>query len=138
MGKRGPAPWAPTDDERARVKAYAAGGATQEVIAKLLNRSVDSLDRYCRDELDDGQAEIVATIASIVVKKALNGDNGCCFFILKTRGGFSEKSAIELTGAGGGAVKFEQVRSDADAFLSRIAGLVARLGPPDGTGTPIA
>lgn len=128
MGKRGPKAWEPTADERSKVRLYAGLGMTQEQIGHLLGKSVDSLDRYCRDDLDAGKAEIIAKVAGSLVKKAMGGDTASAIFYLKTQARWKETSVQEHTGAGGGAIQIEQVSADADDFTRRIAGLASRGG----------
>lgn len=99
MAKTGPKPWEPTDDERRRVRLYAGLGMTQEQIGHLIGKSVDSLARRCREELDIGKAETLAKVAGTLVQKALNGDTTSAIFYLKTQGGWKETSVHEHTGA---------------------------------------
>ena len=90
MGKSGPAPWVPTDEERKKVRLYAGLGMTQEQIGAMLGKSVDSLDRHCREDLDAGKAEIIAKVAGSLVRKAMNGDTASAIFYLKTQARWKE------------------------------------------------
>lgn len=96
MGKRGPQPWEPTDEEVAKVRLYAGLGSTQEHIAAMLGKSVDTLTRNERtmDALRIGRAETIAKVAGTLVKKALNGDTTSAIFYLKTQGGWKETTLI--------------------------------------------
>lgn len=90
MGARGPKPWEPSDEERRRIRLYAGLGMTQEQIAVLIGKCVDTLAKACRNELDMGKAETLAKVAGTLVQKALNGDTTSAIFYLKTQGGWKE------------------------------------------------
>jgi hypothetical protein len=104
MGKRGPQPWKPTEDERRLVEHYVAIGYTQPQIAALMGKSEDSLQRYCRDELDLGQLKVNAKIGGKLFQKAMSGDTASLIFWAKTRMGWKETDRLEHTGPGGGAI----------------------------------
>ncbi len=92
MGARGPKPWQPTAEEIAKARLYAGLGATQEHIAALIGKSVDTLTRneaVCA-ALREGRAETLAKVAGALVRKALNGDTASAIFYLKTQGGWRE------------------------------------------------
>lgn len=91
-----PTPWLPTDQERQRIRLYAGLGLTQEQIASLVGKSVDSLTRHARKELDDGKAETIAKVAGNLVQKALKGDTASAIFYLKTQAGWRETSNVNL------------------------------------------
>ena len=90
MGKRGPAPWQPTDEERRLVQHYVSIGYTQPQIAALLDKSEDSLQRYCRRELDLGALVVNAKIGGKLFQKAMDGDTGALIWWSKTRMGWRE------------------------------------------------
>lgn len=90
MGKRGPAPWKPTDEERRLVEHYVALGYTQPQIAALMGKSEDSLQRYCRAELDLGQLRVNAKIGGKLFQRAMSGDTASLIFWAKTRMGWRE------------------------------------------------
>jgi hypothetical protein len=94
MGKRGAKPWEPTEQERKKVRLYAGLGMTQEQIGALIGKSVDSLDRYCREDLDTGKAEIISKVAGSLVRKAMNGDTTSAIFYLKTQARWKETHLI--------------------------------------------
>jgi len=101
MGKRGPQPWQPTDEEVAKIRLYAGLGSTQEHIATMIGKCVDTLfknDR-AREAMDVGRAETLAKVAGTLVKKALSGDTTSAIFYLKTQGGWKETTVNEHSGA---------------------------------------
>ena len=100
MGKRGPQPWEPTTEDVAKIRLYAGLGSTQEHIAAMLGKSVETLHKHdaINEALAVGKAETIAKVAGTLVKKALNGDTTSAIFYLKTQAGWSEKSLLELQG----------------------------------------
>ena len=53
-------PWQPSEDDRKRIRLYSGLGLTQEQIAAVFGKSVETIVKYCRDELDAGKAETIA------------------------------------------------------------------------------
>lgn len=98
MNKRGPKPWEPTEDEIAKIKLYASVGLTQEQIAALIGKSVDTLTRRANvvEAMAVGKAEVMAKVAGKLVQKALAGDSASMFFYLKTQGGWRETNRQEI------------------------------------------
>lgn len=124
-GKTGPKPWSPSAADRTQIEAYVACGLTQEQISGLVGVSTDTLQRHCRLELDNGLVHANAKVAATLFQKAMAGDNSCMIFWLKTRAGWRDVSAVEVTGKDGAAI--EVIDATAAAFDSRIAGLLARV-----------
>ena len=99
MGARGPKPWEPTPDEIAKIRLYSGLGSTQEQIATMLGKCIDTLTRNERANaaLKEGKAETLAKVAGALVRKALNGDTASAIFYLKTQGGWKETMVQEHT-----------------------------------------
>jgi hypothetical protein len=89
------APHQPEDDNRQLVANMAAFGIDQDTIAKIIGVSHGTLTTHYRHELSVGQAQLIAAVAGRLAKSALAGDTTAAIFILKTRGGWSEKVQIE-------------------------------------------
>ena len=81
-------PWQPGEDDRKRIRLYAGLGLTQEQIAAIFGKSVETIVKHCRDELDAGKAETIAKVAGTLVNKALKGDTASAIFYLKTQAGW--------------------------------------------------
>jgi len=106
VGKRGPQAWNPSDEEVAKIKLYAGLGSTQEHIASMIGKSVDTIMARpaAREAYEIGKAETIAKVAGSLVRKALSGDTSSAIFYLKTQAGWKENSAIEHSGPDGGPV----------------------------------
>ena len=112
MGKRGPQPWQPSGDERRLVEHYVSIGYTQPQIASLMHKSEDSLQRYCREELDNGALKVNAKIGGKLFQKAMGGDTACLIFWCKTRLGWKETAGLDLNMKDGVKVTFERTAAD--------------------------
>ena len=89
-------PWQPSEDDRKRIRLYAGLGLTQEQIAAIFGKSVETIVKHCRDELDAGKAETIAKVAGTLVNKALKGDTASAIFYLKTQAGWRETNNINV------------------------------------------
>jgi len=68
-------PLNPTQEQRSLVKWLAANGHPQEKIADVLKiRSVKTLRRHFRDELDTGAAKLQVNMTIFLTKAAANGN----------------------------------------------------------------
>lgn len=104
--KGGRLPFTPTDEHRRTVRAMTAYGVPAEDVAKVVGVSPMTLRKYFRDELDKAHVEANAKVAERLFKKALDGDNACMIFWMKTRGGWREKAQqIEHSGRDGGPIE---------------------------------
>lgn len=126
--KRGPLPWAPTDEERRLVEHYVSIGYTQEQIARLVGKSEDSLARHCRDELDLGALRVNAKVGGKLFQKAMAGDTAAIIWWEKTRMGFTEKRHLEHSGPNGGPIEYQNL-SDEEIDARIAATLAAGDGP---------
>jgi hypothetical protein len=112
--------WQPTPLERRTIERCMAIGFTAEQAAQVVGKSVDSLQKHCRRELDNGYAKVGAKVGGLLLKKALAGDTACLIFYAKCRLGWNEKQILEHQGRGGGPIQYDAVQADADAFTRRI------------------
>ena len=60
-----------------------------------MGKSEDSLQRYCREELNNGALKVNAKIGGKLFQKAMNGDTPSLIFWAKTRMGWKETSVQE-------------------------------------------
>ncbi|GHH09323.1 hypothetical protein GCM10008023_05860 [Sphingomonas glacialis] len=109
-----------SSEKREAIKRLATVGTPQEVIARIVGFSVDTLDRHCRAELDAGLEEANAQIAGALFAKAMAGDTSSIIWWEKTRAGKHETTRTELTGKDGGAIKTEITVDDVLRALPKI------------------
>ena len=103
MGKRGPKPWTPSADEVDKIKLYAGLGSTQEQVARLIGKSVDTLaaQPVAKAAFEEGKAQTIAKVAGSLVQKALKGDMTAAIFYLKTQAGWkTTESRVHQFGLG--------------------------------------
>lgn len=98
MGLRGPKPWKPTEEQIKMIRLYSGLGSTQEQIAVLIGKSVDTMSRNetAKQALDEGRAETIAKVAGTLVQKALKGDTTSAIFYLKTQAGWKETHGVDM------------------------------------------
>ena len=86
----------PTTDQRRIVKSMAAYGIPQPGIATILGlRSVKTLRRHFRQELDRGAIEANTQVAQSLFKMATSGKVAAAIFWMKTRGRWREGGGSE-------------------------------------------
>ena len=86
-------PYEATPLDRRQVEAMAGYGIPQPAIARVLGISVDTLQKYFRDELDVGAIKANAKVAESLFKKATSDSLGsvtAAIFWLKVRCGWKE------------------------------------------------
>ena len=138
--KGGRPPFEPTDEQRKNVEAMTGFGIPQEEIAALIENpqtgkpiTKNTLCRHFRQELDTGKAKMISVVANCLYKTATERKGHehvtACIFILKTQGGWTEKTVIKHTGEDDGPIRVEH--RFADEFVSRITSIAARLATGD-------
>ena len=91
----------PTQESRTLVRTLAAVGIRFEDIAAKLEIGQDTLVKYYRKELDDGRIDANASIGKTLFEQAKAGNTAAAIFWLKTRAGWKETAAHEITGKDG-------------------------------------
>ncbi len=91
--------WVPSEAERRLVEHYVSLGYTQEQVGALMEKSVDTLARHCRRELDLGKLKVNAKIGGALFQKAMGGDTSALIFWAKTQMGWKETDRHEHTGS---------------------------------------
>ena len=94
----------PDDDNRKLVRSLSTVGTKYEDIAIKLEVSSDTLVKYYKKELDGGRIDANAAIAQSLFTSAKSGNTSAQIFWLKTRAGWKETNALELSGADGGVI----------------------------------
>jgi|SRR6056300_901134 len=91
----------PTDENRALVKSLSAMGTRYVDIALRLEINTDTLSKYYSKELELGRIDANAKVAQGLYNQAINGNTSAGIFWMKTRAGWKETQAHEITGADG-------------------------------------
>lgn len=114
----------PKAQDRATVKALAAGGVIQDRISQVLGIDDKTLRKHFPQELVVGKTEITALAVSKIVTAIQGGEAWAICFWLKCREGWRETQAHEISGPNGAAVEVNV--SAKELFLSRIASISER------------
>jgi hypothetical protein len=88
--------WQPTEEDRRVVTMLKVAGYTDEDIARFLSMSVESLLKYFPWEIKNGRMAVIGDLTNRAVSRARSGNDVLLMFLLKTRGGFSEKGEKEV------------------------------------------
>jgi hypothetical protein len=133
--KPGAKPIPISQDDRDTVTRLAAVGTRQEVIARILKISVDTLQRRFRAELDCGLDEANAQVAGALFSRALAGELGAMVWWEKTRAGHRDVTRHEHGGLDGKPIELKDMSEHSDedlAILKRAALLLAGGAAGDG------
>jgi hypothetical protein len=90
-----------TDELKKLVETHAACGTPHWLIALEIGIAESTLYEHYRYQLDTGLLRVNARIGSLVAKQALNGDRASQSLWLKSRGGWTDKSQLVLSGPNG-------------------------------------
>ena len=88
-----------------RIRGMAAVGVPADDIAKTVGFSTDTLTKLYAPEMKSAAIEATAQVAGKLYQQCMEGNTAAMIFWLKTRGRWSEKSEIEVTGKDGGAIQ---------------------------------
>lgn len=105
----------PTDEIRAQVFALVSFGVNQDEIGAFIGISDDTLRKHYAAELARASVDRNAQVASFLFRSASGASipegasySDClkaAMFWMKTRAGWRETSAVELSGQGGGPIQ---------------------------------
>jgi hypothetical protein len=96
-----------------QISRYRAAGLSVEQCAELSGTTTLMLENYFQHELTNGKQITVAKVAGKLMQKALEGDNTCIIFYLKSQGMWREVTRLEHTGADGKPIATMGVTLDA-------------------------
>jgi hypothetical protein len=144
-GTFGNPPFQPTEEQRLKVRTYAKTFPVhgEHYIARLIGVSRDTLRRHFADDLELGRAEMLASVGSQMVNRAINadsetakGDLDAQKFILARLGGWTTKVEVGDKAARpfGGRVDLSRLNDDQLAEYGRLAALAEGLDPDDVVG----
>jgi predicted transcriptional regulator len=134
MAKRGPGrPMHEKTKENAAVAEAMSGyGMPHAQIALQLGICEGTLRKHYSEELARGVPKANSQIAQAMFKKAINGDSTLLIWWSKTRMGWKETSALEVTGANGGPLQHQHttLTPEQAAQLAKELGLPAQVFEP--------
>jgi hypothetical protein len=78
-------------------------------MATVFHINGQTLRKAFKAELKDGETVVMSAVKGKLVQKAMNGDNACMFFLLKTRGGWRETNNHQLLGRDGQPINFDSL-----------------------------
>lgn len=90
-----------TDEDRRTVRWMAIAGIPQERIAKTLDTTKSTLEKYFREELTEASDKANSAIVGSLYKNAIEGNVVAQIFWCKTRLKWREMDRVEHTGADG-------------------------------------
>lgn len=120
-------PWKPNDEQKMLVTGL-AGRATQEVIAKMLGITTETLVKHCRAELDLGTEVAYAQIDSVLFREAMAGNMTALIWYDKSRRRLREFTAHEHSGPGGAPIEHRDMSRYTDEQLDLLAKAATLLG----------
>ena len=126
----------PSDADRLFVERAVMAGTTVQNIAAALNIHDDTLRKHYRFEIVTARERLKGEAVRVLMDNLTDGSLDAAKYVLSRVAGWTERQAIEHTGADGGPVQIEQVQRDADEFASRVLRLAAARGLAPGDGEP--
>jgi hypothetical protein len=95
----------PTDEQHRQVEAMVGYGIPEDQICRLITnqqtkRPIDgkTLRRHFRSEIETGQVKANVSVAQSLFRMAIGGNVAAAIFWLKTRMGWKETAAVEMSG----------------------------------------
>ena len=108
----------PTPETTAQARTLAGLGVPQEDICRLIGVSLPTLHRHYRAALDIGMAQANATVSKRLFDMTATVPAAAMFWC-KTRMGWKEKAAIEVTGEDGAPISHRHTL-DAEGAIGRL------------------
>lgn len=103
MARQG-AEYAPTDADRLFVERAVMAGTKIETIAVALNIHDDTLRKHFRYEIVTGRERLKGDAVRVLLDSLTDGSLDAAKFVLSRVAGWSEKTALEVSGPNGGPV----------------------------------
>jgi len=106
-----------TPETKELVRRLIVVGLTKAQIASILGISEITISKHYKHELSTAAAGATAAVAQSLFDNAMKGNVAAPIFWMKTRGGWSEKRWVELTGKEGGPIEFAWAGEVIDAVV---------------------
>jgi hypothetical protein len=107
----------PGFEQAKQVEQMTALGLSVQDIAATLRIEPKLLEKYYKYEIETSAQRINQAVAKVALQSALGGDTDMVKFWLKTRAGWKETKEVQMTGANGGPIQFQEVKAN---FLASI------------------
>lgn len=145
-GTFGNRPYEPTEELRAKVRAYAKTFPVngEHYIARLIGVSRTTLRQYYSDDIELGRAEMLASVGSQMINRAMNanaesvkGDIDAQKFVLARLGGWTTKVEVGEKAAapfGGDGPDLSRLTPEQLDEYGRLAAIAAGLDPDEALG----
>jgi len=101
----------PGFDQAKQVEQMTALGLSVQDIAATLRIEIKLLEKYYKYEIETAAGRINQAVAKIALQTALGGNTDMVKFWLKTRAGWKETKEVQMTGANGGPIQFQEVKA---------------------------
>lgn len=101
----------PGEVQAKQVEQMTALGCSEFDIAATLRIEPRLLKKYYQYELETASTRINERVAKVALQSALGGNNDMVKFWLRTRAGWKETKEVQMTGANGGPIQFQEVKS---------------------------
>lgn len=114
----------PTEQTRGQVRKLVIAGIPHVVIADVLGVAKKTLQKYYDEELKFGRVQADSNMAAALYQSGIRGNVAAQIFWCKTRLGWKERDALELSGPDGGAIQLQAVDRpapvDRDKWLQNV------------------
>jgi len=101
----------PGPEQALQVEQMSALGMSPMDISSVLRIEPKLLEKFYKYELETATSRINHSVAKVALQMALSGTTpDMTKFWLKTRAGWKETKAVELTGQGGGPIEFQEIK----------------------------
>lgn len=134
-GPGGRPSFAPTDKDRSFVRAMVMAGIQQDRVAEVIDIAPKTLRKHFRDELDLGMDKANATVVANLYRQAIKDDFRsipAAIYWTKAQMGWSDKSQVEHTGAGGGPIQHIDLSNLSDGQLENFSTILTAIAGPTG------
>ena len=119
----------PSDADRLFVERAVMAGTTVQNIAAALNIHDDTLRKHYRFEIVTARERLKGEAVRVLMDNLTDGSLDAAKYVLSRVAGWTERQAVEHTGADGGPVQIED-----NGAHAKLAAILARLSPEGDAG----
>ena len=119
--KAGRPKYTPTQEVRNKVEAMTTAGLREEVMARILDISRNTLREYYATELETGRDKVLTGNTVALVKASRNGNVTAMIYLQKCLGGSEWKEKQEIKHEMTTPADYDQVKAKFDLLVERKA-----------------